>query len=446
MKTLIKTYIALTLSLLLFSCKKFLDVQPKTAVSDELTISDKTSAQTALNGTYNALGSSDYYGVAFPMIGYASGDNAEYIGTLVYNKQFTMHSVRSDNQTISSAWIAIYNTINRANHLIAKVPNIKDPLLTDAERNRLLGEALFIRALAYFDVARVWGGAPLVLTPTLSVSDKKGVKRSDVNALYEQVLADLTAAEPLLPLTTDRFHATRKTVWALLSRYHLYRKNWQEAASYADKLIADTDYELVYPYSAFFAGGAVGTKESVFEIKYSTVFLNPNRDDWQPATSGGGRRIIPTDAFIQLANNTDKGGGRAALLGKTSTGLWYGNLYYRSPATDPSYIFRIAEIYLIRAEARAQLQQLSGALEDLNRVRKRADLEDSQASGQQAVLLAIEEENRLEFGLEPHRWFDLVRTGRATAVLNFTDTQKLLLPIPVNEIIIDDALEQNPGY
>ncbi len=446
MKSLLYTIFSLLVMTGFGSCKKFLDVEPKTSISDDATIVDETSAQTALNGAYNALGSSGYYAISFPMIGYTSGDNVEYIGTLVYNRQFTMHDVRPDNQTISAAWTAIYRTINRANHLIAKVPDITDPLFTEAARSRILGEAYFIRALAYFDIARIWGGAPVVVTPTLSVSDKAGLKRNTREEVYTQVLNDLTAAEPLLPLTTNRFRATKKTVWALLSRYYLYRQNWEQAEFFADKLITDNDYELLKPYSAFFANNVTGTKESVFEIQYSTAFLNTNRNDWQPATSGGGRRIVPSDEFIELVNDPLIGGNRNEILGRTATGLWYGNLYYRSPATDPSYVIRIAEVYLNRAEARAQQEKTDLALEDLDAVRDRADLPASIASTKEEILLAIENERRLEFGLEPHRWFDLVRTGRAAAVLGVTDANKLLLPVPVDEIIIDNALEQNPGY
>jgi len=141
------------------------------------------------------------------------------------------------------------------------------------------------------------------------------------------------------------------------------------------------------------------------------------------------------------------GGGRSALIAKTSAGLWYGNLYYRSPATDPAYVIRIAEVYLIRAEARAQQAgKISDAITDLNAIRDRAGLTPTTATSQADVLLAIENENRLEFGLEGHRWFDLVRTGRAAAVLGLTDANKYVLPIPFDQINVDPALTQNTGY
>lgn len=445
-KKYIKYSIIFTAILSSVSCKKFLDVEPRESISDAATIVDNATAETALNGTYNALGSTDYYGIAFNTIGYAGGDNVVYIGTLVYNSQFTTHTVRSDNQTILSAWRAIYNTINRANHIIYKLPLLSNNVITDAQRNSILGQAYFIRGLAYFDIARLWGGAQIVLEPTFSITDKNGIKRSTADQTYAQSLSDLKQAESLLSETTNRVRATKKTTWALLSRFYLYQKDYTNAELYAAKLVGDNNYELVKPYSAWFANNATQTKESVFEIAYSTAFLNTNRNDWQPASSGGGRRIIPTDQYISLITNTAIGGNRGNIVAKTSTGLWYGNLYYRSPATDPSYIIRIAEVHLNLAEAAAQLGKTDLALKHLNFVRSRADLAAVTTSEKSGLLLAIENERRLEFGLEPHRWFDLVRTGRAKDVLGVTDPQRYLMPIPLEETIIDDDLDQNPGY
>jgi len=121
-------------------------------------------------------------------------------------------------------------------------------------------------------------------------------------------------------------------------------------------------------------------------------------------------------------------------------------MYYRSPATDPTFVIRIAELYLIRAEARAQTGALTGALADLNAIRERAGIAKSTAATADQLLLAIENERRIEFALEPHRWFDLVRTGRADEVLNVTDANRLLLPVPAEQLLIDKALKQNPGY
>ncbi len=449
MKKMIKYILPAILVLTLSSCKKFLDVQPVDAVSDDVTIVDKASAETAVRGIYRGLAADNYYGVNFQSIGYLSGDNVQWTGSQSIVQQFITHNVRSDNATVEGVWTAIYTVINRANNVIAKVPTVTDPSLTDAEKNQLTGEAYFIRALAYFDLARTWGGVQLVLTPTTSATDKNGIKRSSLAETYAQVLSDLNTAENLLPLpaTQNPYRANKETVWALRARYHLYQKEWAQAEADASQVISDnTNYTLLKPYSAFFANNVVGTKESVFELSYSANYTNGHRGQWQPPVNGGTRQWAPNDAFVALVNDTTIGGNRKALVAKTSQGLWYGNLYYRNPATDPAYVIRIAELYLIRAEARAEQNNLDGALSDLNAIRDRAGLAPSTAVTQDEILLAIENERRIEFAFEAHRWFDLVRTGRAAAVLGVTDPNKYVLPIPIAELNVDPALDPNPGY
>jgi hypothetical protein len=447
MKTNMKSLIRiLPLILLLTSCKDFLDVEPRDSVSDEATIIDKTSAQTAVRGIYRELGDDAYYGSLFQTIGYLSGDNIQWTGSQSVIQQFISHSVKADNANIATVWAGIYSTINRANQVIDKLPAVNDATFTTEEKNALLGEAYFIRALAYFDLARTWGGVQLVVKATANIDDTKGLKRSTLAQTYAQVLSDLQTAEPLLPETTNRYRATRKTVWALLARFYLYQKDWPQAEAYASKLIADAEYRLIKPYSAFFANNVVATDESIFEIAYSANNVNSHRGYWQPPANGGTRQWAPNEAFIALINDLATGGNRNAAVAITNQGLWYGNFYYRSPATDPAFVLRIAEQYLIRAEARAQQSNLEGALADLDAVRDRAGLTGSSATTEEALLLAIENERRLEFAFEPHRWYDLVRTGRAAAVLGVTDERRYLMPIPAIELSTDNALEPNPGY
>lgn len=161
---------------------------------------------------------------------------------------------------------------------------------------------------------------------------------------------------------------------------------------------------------------------------------------------------------MQLLNDPAVSGGRKALIGsitQAGTTLWFGNLYYRKASTDPAYVLRIAEQYLIRAEARAQQDKIDGvdgALADLDKIRSRADVAPSTAATKADVLLAIENERRVEFAWEAHRWFDLARTGRAKTVLEAIDANikvepyELLFPIPITQIQLDPNLTQNPGY
>ncbi|SMD08642.1 RagB/SusD family nutrient uptake outer membrane protein [Pedobacter nyackensis] len=452
-------YILFSLLLIsLSSCEKFLTTEPVNAVSDENPIYDKGSSETALRAVYRQMGNSGYYGETYVTLGYFPSGDVKNL-TTGGSANLVNINFRTDEVFFNTAWIAIYNTINRANHVISKVPGVTDPLLTTALKNQYVGEAKFIRALAYFDLARAWGGVQLILEPTVSLDSRPKVKRSTLEQTYAQVQKDLEDAELLLPDALNRIRATKRTVWALRARLHLYKKEWALAEEYATKLIDKTaDYTLVKPFSAWFANNVSASKESIFELQYSVLNPNAIRTQMQHSTNGGQYRYAPNDRFVQLLNDPAVSGGRSALIGSvTQSGItnWFGNLYYRKDATDPTYIFRIAELYLIRAEARAQLNNLSastGALSDLNQVRDRAGILPSTAVTKEQILLAIENERRIEFAWEAHRWFDLARTGRAKAVLEALDPNtkvsdhEYVFPIPVTQIQLDPNLEQNKDY
>lgn len=442
--TRFKYIFAFAITFSLGSCAGFLEVEPRSSIVDDRTIVDKASSETAIRGAYASFRS--YYSVNFQSVGYLSGDNIQWTGSQSQVQEFINHRVNAENSTIASVWSDIYTTINRTNHVISKVPAVSDPLLTDVLRNQIVGEAYFLRALAYFDLVRVWGGVPLVTKPTLTAQDNRGIERAGQDEVYAQVIADLNLAEPLLPATTDRHRATQKTVWALKARYYLYRRDYSKAEEYASKVISDASYKLVKPFNAFFANDARGTEESVFEIFYNVNETNTHRVQWQPQQNGGTRQWAPNDAFVALVNDPVTGGTRNTLVARDNQNRWYGNMYYRSPATDPTFVIRIAELYLIRSEARVHLQKPDGALTDLNAVRERAELPKATAGTPDALLLAIENQRRLEFAMEPHRWFDLVRTGRAATVLNISDPNRFLLPIPAKQLLADIVLKQNPGY
>ena len=437
------------------SCEKYLESKPIGAVSDEAPITDKASVETALRGVYRQLASSGYYGETYVTLGYfPSGD----IKNLTTGGAANLVNVnfRADDVNFNTAWNAIYNTINRANHVIAKTPAVEDPALTQEVKDKYIGEAKFIRALAYFDLARAWGGVQIILEPTSSLIDRPAVQRSTLEQTYEQVLKDLQDAEQLLPDQLNRIRATRRTVWALRARLHLYRQEWALAEEYATKLIdLTTDYTLVKPYGAWFKNNVVATPESIFELEYSAINPSAIRAQMQHPTNGGTYRYAPNDKFVQLLNDSLVSGGRKELIGSVTQGgttIWFGNLYYRLPATDPAYIFRIAEMYLIRSEARAHLNNLEGSLSDLNEIRKRAEVPELTLTTSDELLLAIENERRVEFAFEAHRWFDLARTRRAQAVLPALDpntkveSYELKFPVPITQIQLDNNLTQNEGY
>jgi hypothetical protein len=186
----------------------------------------------------------------------------------------------------------------------------------------------------------------------------------------------------------------------------------------------------------------------VFELTFSSNDKNSFWNLWYPSSFGGQFTLKPSNSLIEKLNDATIGGTRNTLIAGTGTTV-YGVLYNTiSSSIDPSYVIRFAELYLIRAEARAKkaTPDLSGAISDLNLVRARADVPAFTGTTQAEVVQAIEDENSLEFAFESHRWFDLVRTKRVGDVLGVTNTDFWLFPIPYSDILSDPDVTQNPGY
>lgn len=442
--------------ILFTSCKKFLEVQPQLQVDQDQAIINAGTAATAVNGLFNLLAANSYYGSNFPALSYLSAGDIQWSGSQSDPNEITKHLTSATNGYVQSAWTAIYKTISQANYIIDKVPTVNDPLLTTTLKNQYLGEAYFVRALAYFDLARGWGGVQLILKATNNSSDNSGIPRSSLADTYAQVLKDLNAAETLVPTALNRNRVSLRTVQALKARFYLYQKNWALAEQFATSVINDNaNYSLVAPYGAFFANNAVTTNESVLELAYTTSNTNGHSNWWLPPALGGRREWSPNDALVALLNNPAIGGNRNTLIAQTAPpgNLWYGKLYYRNPlGTDPAYVIRVSELYLIRSEARAQQGNLTGtnsAQTDLNLVRVRAGLGVTTAATLNEILLALEKERQVEFPFEADRWFNLVRTDRAQAVLGLPDKHLYLFPIPYNETLVDPQLaggNRNPGY
>ncbi len=427
----------LLIATLLLSCKKYLDVDPYNYVSDEgQTIYDKTSAEAAVRGAYRGLATLNYSST-FQNIVLQSGADIKSVNNAQTDLNVVNYDLRSDIGLVSTLWGNLYNTINRANHIIEKVPPINDVNLTPALKNQLLGEGYFIRAFSYFDLARLFGNVQIFLSPTKVVNDKAGKPNTTQTEVYNQVLEDLNQAEKLLPATVVRNRATLFTVYALRARLYLYLNQYEQAEKDASGLLANTGYKLNKPFAL-----TSGSTESVLEYSYSVNDVNPGFSLW----NGSNRALELKPDLYNLLNDSLTGGNRKILTSKNAAGNLLGALV--STTTSSSFPIRTAEIFLIRAEARAKKStpDLTGALADLNEVRQRSSVPKFTSDKPEEVILAIENERRVEFGLEPHRWFDLVRTGRAPAVLNLNNTNKYIFPIPGGEIRTNPSLKQNPGY
>lgn len=419
------------------SCKKFLEQTPYDTIPDEHTIYDKSSAEAAVRGAYRSLASLNY-GAGFQNTILQSGGDIKSLNNAQTDLNVINYDLRSDIAFLSTYWGNFYNTINRTNHIIEKVPIVNDIKLTTVQRDQLLGEAYFIRAISYFDLARTFGNVQIFLAPTKVVADKLGVKQSTQAEVYAQVLADLNKAEPLLQTPVLRNRVAKSTVNALRTRLYLYTKKYTEAEAEANIVLSNSAYKLIKPFAL-----AAGTTESVLEFSYSVNDINAGYAQWNTSN----RALEPKAVIHNLLNDPAVGGDRKLLSVRNSAGQFIGGIYPTNTAAG--YLIRTAEVYLNRAEARTLKADpdLLGAISDINAVRIRANVAELPNSlTKDEVLLAIENERRVEFALEPFRWFDIVRTGRAPAVFNLNDPNKYIFPIPAGERLADPSLEQNPGY
>jgi hypothetical protein len=430
----------------LTSCEKFLDVKPNDQIDESEALTSKSRIQRALTGVYSRLQVTEYYGAEWPNAIWLSGDNVVPFSGGTTDLQFAGHAVLSSSNTMEITWNAMYKAINMANNVIDGATKVEDPNMTQAERNDILGQAQFLRALVYFDMVRTWGGVPLVTTPTRGLGESSFPAKATVDQVYTQIIQDLTDAEANLPESGARTIATKKAAQALRAKVALYRGDWPNAISYATTVINSNNYSLVTPFEKLITDKQ--NTESIFELDYSNVDPNELSAYFYPTTMGGYYRVGPTAAITSLLEDENVGGDRSVMIAYHN-GAVYGNRYRKATGNvkDDNYaIIRLAEMYLIRAEARANQDQLNEALEDLNTIRERANVAPLAIANKQDLLLAIENERRVEFAFEPHRWFDLIRTGRAGAVLGVTDARKYVFPIPGAEILANPNLAQNEGY
>lgn len=446
MKKNIKYILLTALALTTASCSDFLDQNPDNYISDAAVIKTLSSAKAALNGTYHKLAAESYYGGVYYDAGVnLAADNVTWTGSLNFYYDFDTHQYSAENQLLSYAWYAIYATVNQANQVIDKTTVLDDG--SETERRRIIAEATVIRSLAFFDLARTWGNIPVVKQATSSPTQFDGVKQTKAKDVYQIVVDDILAVYNDLSQSSDRVYVTQAAADAFLARVYLYLEQWDKAEQYASKVINNGNYAL----------GSIQdlidnkeTAESIWELAYSSSFTNQQSTYWRSPDQGGRHEWGPSKELVQLLAEPTIGGERKAFYQDFSSAqvpdYFVGTLYHRSTLDDDVILFRLAEQYLIRAEARANQSNLTGAITDLNVIRRRAGIEEiASASSKDEALQLIEDERRVELALEPHRWFDLIRTHRAEQVLGVKSYQTVF-PIPYNDIQADKDLVQNDNY
>ncbi|MBK6964893.1 MAG: RagB/SusD family nutrient uptake outer membrane protein [Bacteroidales bacterium] len=440
------TYLLISSVLILGSCSKVLDVEPTASISSETALNDKVGIERATIGSYTALQAAGLYGRNRVIVGDLAADNLKWTGTTYEYYQIENNDVPADNAIIEGTWIAAYDGLNRVNNVLNALSSVAD--LTDAERDKYEGEALFMRALFHFNLLTYFGGVPIKTTPTLDISNVNQA-RNPADQVYEQIIADLLQAESKLPVTMPVGRANSYAASALLARVYLTRFHTNgnaadatAAVDMAGKVITEGGFSLVTPYAALFEGS---NSEVIFEIVFDVQNKNRLAEYFFPRSLAGRYEVAPSDELVQSYEAGDQ--RLAASIATDVENKVYGTKYEQlSAGSDAVFVLRLAEMYMIKAEALAYSNgSILSIQESINALRSRAGLEPTTAETYDALKLAIENERRHEFAFEGHRWFDLVRTKRATGLLGI-DEDYTYFPIPLSEMQTNNLMKQNDGY
>jgi starch-binding outer membrane protein, SusD/RagB family len=448
-------------ALLLGACDTPLDVDPDSQLPFDEALDSPEEIAAGVRGAYDALqqgGAYDRDIIVFPDM-YA--DNLVFTGTFDTDAEVSDLAVQASNGAVQDIWEAAYDAINRANNVLSSLPGVEG--MDPDEAAQFRGEALFIRALSYHNLVRWFGGVPLVLQPNWEIGDDENTNRprSTQAQVYAQIEADLEEAEGLLPSFSAGYLATSGAATALLARVYLDEGKYAQARDAATAVIDGGDYELIQPYGNVFA--VENSSEVIFSVQYTVTDFNELAFWFFPSVLGGRRGFAPTaDLAGAFGDDDTERFDRTIGFYQTSTGATrrYGNKYFRiSTGEDNIIVLRLAEMYLIRAEANARLGAPAAiVLADVNVVRERAevapltaadvDYDESGTVTQDELLQAVLDERRLEFALEGHRFFDLRRIYGTAGTAEFLGIPefRLLFPIPQDERDANPNLGQNPGY
>lgn len=446
------------------SCRKFVEIgRPKTQIVSANVFSSDATATAAMEGIYSQMiTSSGFASGSLESVTRIAGMSADELVNYspdADNIEFYDNSILPSNGTLYSAlWQEPYQYIYQANSIIEGLHASKT--VSEKTKTLLTGEAKFIRAFCYFYLVNLFGDVPLATTTNWEINNE--LLRSSPVQVYNQIVKDLTDAQSELSdnylssvnaPATDRVRPNKWAATALLARVYLFTQNWEEAEKQAGLVINYNPlYQLVNNLDSVFLKNSA---EAIWQLM--PVIPGSNTNEAQVFMITG----TPNNVALSnsLYNSFEPGDKRKALWIRDtligSTDYHYAYKYkvsqFGAPLTEYSMVLRLAEQYLIRAEARAEMGNLTGALEDLNQIRERAGLADLTTLDRAAILTAIDHERRVELFCEwGHRWLDLKRRGKADAVLSAIKpgwkSTAALYPIPQTEIDNNHRLSQNPGY
>ncbi|MDB5192125.1 MAG: RagB/SusD family nutrient uptake outer membrane protein [Segetibacter sp.] len=488
--TYFKTLFLSLIILLGTSCKKFLAEDPKRLVAITNYYKTESEAVSAVNAIYAYLNSTSsgstagvYHSTFWVMAGLASDEmiNEEIFSPA--NDQIGKFTHGPINSSIQEVWTMHYKAITIANIAIARIPGIQ---MDAALRTRLVNEARFLRGLLYFNLVRVFGKVPLVLQEIEPLTPEA----ASVDAIYAQIISDLTAAKDL-PLSYDvaqgRGRATSGAAKSILAKVYLTLGKWQECATLCKEVINSNQYALWANFADVFKLSSRGGKEAIFSVgfgdangaiifwevgQFNVRLLPPqlavegveNSQGWQPPTQNLYNTFDAADqrravTFITRARNPN---GIFVNFKPHIQKYWDRVAEPKANGSSNDFpVIRYADVLLMLAEASNELGDATEAHKNINIVRKRArfngtlDLStvpDYVGLSKEAFRAAVLKERRMEFVAEGHRWFDLVRTKTLETAVpaakpgTIPAARHYLFPIPQRELDLNPKLVQNTGY
>ncbi len=478
-----KRYIFITILIMtaLVGCEDSLDFEIKDSLTLENYFQTEEDAVSSVTAVYDALGDLSLYKSRLWLVQDIASDDCNALST--WNdpnaQQFQSYTLDPTNNYLEGIWQASYQLISRANLSIDRIPEIN---MAESLRSRLVGEAKFLRALAYFNLVRLFGDVPLVLETKTDI-DEYLLPRASSEDIYTQIINDLTAAEKVLPKNytgSNKGRATRGASMGMLAKVYLTRQDWQLAAEKSKDVIDMNVYELWDDYKDNFREANKNGKESLFEVQFYSAQQSENT---QIVISGlpsiyafpaGVGIILPTD---DLLDRFEEGDYRYDVTFFEEYSYFGNNTFdphiwkhwdqdaYEPDETGQSGanfpVMRYAEVLLMYAEAlnEANNGPTAEAYDAVNQVRERARngeegvVADLQGLNYEEFRDAVLNEKRLETVNEGQRWFDLKRTGKLIEYVNRAkggqaDPQPhhYLFPIPQREIDINPNLSQNDQY
>lgn len=437
------------------SCDSVAVDSPDFQMTTPSVFNDDASAESAMIGIYSRMmRSSGFASGGIQSVTFLAGLSSDELTNYSFDMnqgEFASNAILATNSwNESSLWKEAYQYIYSSNAILEGVGS-SDGVSLEKSR-QIQGEALFIRAFCYFYLVNLYGDLPLATTTDYKVNSI--LIRSDTSIIYDQIIRDLILAFEWLPseylVVGERTRPIKWTASALLSRVYRHLGNWEKAEGHATTVI-DENYYLAENMDKVFLRDS---PEAIWQLQPVVSGLN-TREGSMFILAQRPNLVTLSSNLVEAFEDGDL--RRTSWIGNYTDGtneFYYSYKYKVRSGTvisEYSMVMRLAEQYLIRAEARAQLGNLSGAKMDLNMIRNRSGLSNTIANSQEEIIIAIENERRVELFTEwGHRWLDLKLMGKADAVLGPLKPEwsisSLLYPIPQSELKINPNIVQNPGY